>query len=121
MVLEQLGDCATVRLDGLTPSLSRGSRNAEAVVRVYLARRVRSSRKTFFFSRGERRRFVARRRRPLRTRHRLLLSGTPIQNHAVELWSLFDFLMPGFLGSEAHFHTTYAKPIHAARGARGST
>ena len=48
VVVEQRGDCASVRLDGLTLSLSRGSRIAEAVVRVYLARRVRGSRKTFF-------------------------------------------------------------------------
>ena len=27
-----------------------------------------------------------------------MLSGTPIQNSALELWGLFDFLMPGFLG-----------------------
>ena len=51
------------------------------------------------------------------SRHRLLLSGTPLQNHAVELWSLFDFLMPGFLGSESEFRSRYAKPIHAAEGA----
>jgi len=31
----------------------------------------------------------------VRAEHRLLLSGTPIQNDVVELWSLFDFLMPG--------------------------
>lgn len=30
--------------------------------------------------------------------HRLILSGTPIQNNVLELWALFDFLMPGFLG-----------------------
>jgi TATA-binding protein-associated factor len=36
----------------------------------------------------------------VRAEHRLLLSGTPIQNDVVELWSLFDFLMPGFLGTE---------------------
>jgi TATA-binding protein-associated factor len=36
----------------------------------------------------------------LQAQHRLVLSGTPIQNSALELWSLFDFLMPGFLGGE---------------------
>jgi len=38
---------------------------------------------------------------------RLLLSGTPIQNDVVELWALFDFLMPGFLGGEAQFKKRY--------------
>jgi TATA-binding protein-associated factor len=33
----------------------------------------------------------------LRANHRLILSGTPIQNSVLELWSLFDFLMPGFI------------------------
>ena len=49
---------------------------------------------------------------------RLILSGTPLQNNAVELWSLFDFLMPNYLGSHAHFQATYARPIHASMGAR---
>lgn len=35
--------------------------------------------------------------------HRLILSGTPIQNNVLELWNLFDFLMPGFLGTEKQF------------------
>ena len=43
----------------------------------------------------------------VRAEHRLLLSGTPIQNDVVELWSLFDFLMPGFLGTEREFRSTY--------------
>ena len=43
----------------------------------------------------------------VRADHRLLLSGTPIQNDVVELWSLFDFLMPGFLGTEREFRATY--------------
>jgi TATA-binding protein-associated factor len=53
--------------------------------------------------------------RLLTARHRLILSGTPIQNNVTELWSLFDFLMPGFLGSERHFNSRYAKPILQSR------
>jgi superfamily II DNA or RNA helicase len=39
--------------------------------------------------------------RLLRGRHRLALTGTPIENHLGELWSLFEFLNPGFLGPAA--------------------
>ncbi|XP_020968760.1 TATA-binding protein-associated factor BTAF1-like isoform X3 [Arachis ipaensis] len=35
----------------------------------------------------------------LKAQHHLILSGTPIQNNIMDLWSLFDFLMPGFLGT----------------------
>ncbi|KAG1666532.1 hypothetical protein FOA52_014429 [Chlamydomonas sp. UWO 241] len=53
--------------------------------------------------------------------HRLLLSGTPVQNNALELWSLFDFLMPGFLGTERDFNAKYGKAVQAARySKRGS-
>ena len=45
----------------------------------------------------------------LRAKHRLILSGTPIQNSVLELWSLFDFLMPGFLGSEKQFNARYVE------------
>ena len=41
--------------------------------------------------------------RALDARHRLCLSGTPVENRLEELWSLFDFLMPGFLGSLSRF------------------
>ncbi|XP_010547370.1 PREDICTED: TATA-binding protein-associated factor BTAF1 isoform X2 [Tarenaya hassleriana] len=51
----------------------------------------------------------------LKAQHRLILSGTPIQNNVMELWSLFDFLMPGFLGTERQFQATYGKPLLAAR------
>jgi hypothetical protein len=47
----------------------------------------------------------------LNTRHRLCLSGTPMENHLGELWSLFHFLMPGFLGSQARFRSLYRTPI----------
>jgi superfamily II DNA or RNA helicase len=41
--------------------------------------------------------------RLLHGRHRLALSGTPVENHIGELWSLFDFLNPGLLGSSSAF------------------
>ncbi|MCJ1313225.1 TATA-binding protein-associated factor mot1 [Agyrium rufum] len=53
--------------------------------------------------------------------HRLILSGTPIQNNVLELWSLFDFLMPGFLGSEKLFQDRFSKPIAASRNAKSSS
>jgi TATA-binding protein-associated factor len=54
----------------------------------------------------------------IRASHRLILSGTPIQNNVLELWSLFDFLMPGFLGTDKHFNAAYSKPILASRGVK---
>jgi len=47
----------------------------------------------------------------LNTRHRLCLSGTPMENHLGEIWSLFHFLMPGFLGSQARFKELFRTPI----------
>jgi superfamily II DNA or RNA helicase len=47
----------------------------------------------------------------LDARHRLCLTGTPVQNHLGELWSQFHFLMPGFLGDEKGFNTGFRKPI----------
>jgi superfamily II DNA or RNA helicase len=41
--------------------------------------------------------------RLLRGRHRLALSGTPVENHLGELWSLFEFLNPGMLGAASVF------------------
>ncbi|XP_012144007.1 histone acetyltransferase 1 isoform X2 [Megachile rotundata] len=51
----------------------------------------------------------------LHANHRLILSGTPVQNDVLELWSLFDFLMPGFLGTEKQFAAKYSRPILACR------
>jgi len=47
----------------------------------------------------------------LQARHRLCLTGTPMENHLGELWSLFRFLMPGLLGDEKTFKRDYRVPI----------
>lgn len=43
--------------------------------------------------------------------HRLCLTGTPMENHLGELWSLFYFLMPGFLGDQKKFNRVFRVPI----------
>ncbi|KAJ3070374.1 btaf1 RNA polymerase II, B-TFIID transcription factor-associated, 170kDa [Podochytrium sp. JEL0797] len=57
----------------------------------------------------------------VRCMNRLILSGTPVQNNVLELWSLFDFLMPGFLGTESQFQARFGKPILASRDAKSSS
>jgi len=47
----------------------------------------------------------------LNARHRLCLSGTPLENHLGELWSQFHFLLPGLLGDEKTFNTQFRHPI----------
>jgi len=49
--------------------------------------------------------------------HRLALTGTPLENRLSELWSIFDFLMPGFLGAEEDFAERYEQPIEVAADA----
>ena len=45
---------------------------------------------------------------------RLILTGTPIQNHLSELWNLFSFINPGLLGSYEQFHTKFIAPIEGS-------
>ena len=47
----------------------------------------------------------------LQSNRRIALSGTPIENHLGELWSLFRFLNPGLLGSQEHFQQNFISPI----------
>ena len=47
----------------------------------------------------------------LQAKHKYALTGTPIENSLSELWSIFDFIMPGFLGSHFKFVEQYEKPI----------
>ena len=49
--------------------------------------------------------------RQLDARQRLCLSGTPLENHLGELWSLLHFLMPGWLGDSKSFNRNYRTPI----------
>ena len=49
--------------------------------------------------------------RKLRARHRLCLTGTPLENHLGELWAQFDFLLPGFLADARSFTKTWRTPI----------
>ena len=49
--------------------------------------------------------------RKLNAKHRLCLTGTPMENHLGELWAQFDFLMPNFLGTATHFKKHYRTPI----------
>lgn len=47
----------------------------------------------------------------LKGKYRFALTGTPIENTLAELWSIFDFLMPGYLHSYNHFASVYERPI----------
>jgi SNF2 family DNA or RNA helicase len=53
---------------------------------------------------------TARSMRLLRAEHRLALSGTPLENHLGELWSLFEFLNPGLLGRSSAFQALVTTP-----------
>ncbi len=55
--------------------------------------------------------YYAQSARELETRHRLCLSGTPLENHLGELWALYDFLLPGFLGDAKSFRRIFRDPI----------
>ena len=56
----------------------------------------------------------------LRTVHRLVMSGSPIQNRLAELWSLFDFVFPGKLGTLPVFQAQFAIPIQLGGYANAS-
>lgn len=47
----------------------------------------------------------------IRSEHRLVMTGTPLENSVLDLWSIYDFLMPGYLGTAADFRERYELPI----------
>jgi SNF2 family DNA or RNA helicase len=47
----------------------------------------------------------------LEANHRLALTGTPVENRLMDLWSIFHFLNPGYLGKQAQFRKTYELPV----------
>ena len=47
----------------------------------------------------------------IRAKHRFAMTGTPIENRLSELWSIFDFLMPGYLGAYKKFKERYEAPV----------
>ncbi len=53
----------------------------------------------------------------IRSRHRLVLTGTPLENSVLDLWSIFDFLMPGYLGRAQDFRERYEVPLSRDRNA----
>ncbi len=57
----------------------------------------------------------ARAARELNAGYRIALSGTPVENHVGDLWSILEFLNPGFLGTRADFKRTFFLPIQTGR------
>ena len=56
--------------------------------------------------------------RSFRARHRIALTGTPIENRLAELWSIYDFINPGYLGSARAFQERFANAIERDRDER---
>jgi superfamily II DNA or RNA helicase len=53
----------------------------------------------------------------VRAKHRIVLTGTPLENSVLDLWSIFDFLMPGYLGTAKDFRERYELPIAREKNA----
>ncbi len=53
----------------------------------------------------------------VKSTHRLVLTGTPLENSVLDLWSVFDFLMPGYLGGAKDFRERYEIPITKSKDA----
>ena len=56
--------------------------------------------------------------RSIKSRHRVALTGTPVENRLTELWSIMEFCLPGFLGPQGEFRRRFAIPIERHRDER---
>jgi len=56
----------------------------------------------------------------LKSMYRIAMTGTPIENRLIELWTLFEFLNPGLLGSRANFYKNFILPIERFHNEEGS-
>ena len=61
---------------------------------------------------------IAKTVRELNTRHRLILTGTPLENSTLDLWSQMTFINPGLLGTKSFFKNEFVKPIEKKGDAR---
>jgi SNF2 family DNA or RNA helicase len=57
----------------------------------------------------------------IKSKHRVVLTGTPLENSVLDLWSIFDFLMPGYLGNARDFRERYELPIVKEKDAAAQT
>ncbi len=57
----------------------------------------------------------------VKARHHLVLTGTPLENSVLDLWSIFDFLMPGYLGTAKDFRERYELPIAKEKSAEAQS
>lgn len=58
--------------------------------------------------------------RTLKADCHIALTGTPVENHVGDLWSIMEFLNPGFLGTQAEFKQRFFVPIQAMRDAEAT-
>jgi SNF2 family DNA or RNA helicase len=54
----------------------------------------------------------------LNARHRLALTGTPVENRLLDLWSIFHFLNPGYLGNQTYFRKSFEIPVQKQKNQR---
>ena len=102
--------------DVLIVSYGLLQRDADVLARVTFATLVADEAQAIKNPRTER----AKAARGLSAEFRVALSGTPLENHLGELWSLFALVFPGLLGSWEQFRTRFAVPIEKNRDAAAS-